>query len=460
MSDEQPQQQPEPPASPPPARAEVRWEAGSEAIHPALDFDPVRRVAFVTLPLSLRDGGSAPQGAGNMGRARPYLIASGNGFRNCLPLELTGLELETEPVFLNGRTRWPQERLKSFLEYREAPPSIHEIYARLVTLFEKYLEFGNTTESKAIALWTMMTYVHPLFPAVPYAKLEGPRGSGKSKLCTLIANTAFNAVYASSLTPAAVFRIVHGSRSTLVGDEMEGLARNPQMTTLLNAGYKRGSFVVRAGAKGQLASFDSFSPKVLASIEPVSDTLASRTIMIRLAPGRDASRSRLAVTEDGEDWGGLRAGLYAWALTGWEAVIATPKPEIPGLANRAVELWSPLLTLAAAIEPHSPGLVRELADYAARSVAPAVPTVALSDQDRLLVAALTRLTATGTVAEVSTVDILAVMRTVDAAAVLPNTQAIGFALERLRAFRSRRHTAAGRRFVLDGTRIAELASQV
>lgn len=456
MSDEQPQQQQQTPASP--ARAEVRWEAGSEAIHPALDFDPARRVAFVTLPLNLRDGGPAPRGT--LARARPYIIAVGSGFRNCLPLEMTGLELETEPVFIEARTRWPQERLKAFLEYRESPPTIHDVYTRLLGVFEKYLEFGSPTEAKTVTLWTMMTYLHPLFPAVPYVKLEGPRGSGKSKLCTLLANTAFNACYASSLTPAAVFRIVHGSRSTLIGDEMEGLARNPQMTTLLNAGYKRGSFVVRAGAKGQLASFDSFSPKVLASIEPVSDTLASRTILIRLAPGRDASRSRLAVTEESEPWGELRANLYAWALTGWETIINAPKPEVAGIANRAVELWTPLLILAGVIEPHNTGLVKELTDYAARTVAPVVPVLALSDQDRLLVTALTRLTASGATAEVSTADILAAMRSVDVNATLPNTQAIGFSLERLRVYRARRHTAAGRRFQLDTNRIADLGGRL
>lgn len=454
MQEQEPQQPPAPPAeSTHPPRAEVRWETGGEAIHPALDFDITRRVAFVTVPLTLAQARGGTSGT----RVSPYLIAVGPGFKNCLALELTGLELTTQPVFIQDRSRWPQARLKAFLENREPAPEIDDVYDRLTGLFDKYIQFCDPTEHKVCALWVMMSYVHPIFPALSYLKLSGPAGAGKSKLCTLIAHTAFNAVYASSLTPAAVFRIVHGSRATLVGDEMEGLARNPQMTTLLNAGYKRGSFVVRAGAKGQLASFDSFSPKVLASIENVSDTLASRTIVIRLAPGKDPNRSRLAVTEDSDDWGGTRAGLYAWALTRWGDVLAAAKPEVPELSNRAAELWAPLLALASLIETKRPGLLKELTTYAAKTVAPVVPQIVLSEQEKFLVTALTRLSASGPSAEISTTDILNAMRTIDPAAPLPSTQALGFTLERLRLFRSRRHTAAGRRFTIDQTRLAELA---
>ena len=170
MRTEEPTQQ-APPSAPQPARAEVRWEAGIQAIHPALDFDSARRVAFVTLPLSLREGAPAQRGARQVARASPYLIAVGPGFRNCLPLALTGLELETEPVFVNAaHSRWPQERLKVFLEYREEPPAIHGVYDRLLALFDKYVQFGDVAEPKICALWTMMTHVHPLFAAVPYVK--------------------------------------------------------------------------------------------------------------------------------------------------------------------------------------------------------------------------------------------------------------------------------------------------
>ncbi len=460
MREQEDSPQPTQPSAPSPPRSEVRWEAGCAAIHPALDCEPTRRVAFVTLPLLLRDGGPAPRNGSPIVRARPYLIAVGPGFRNCLPLELTGLELATEPVFVETRSRWPQEKLKAFLENREAPPAIHDVYTGLVSLYERYLEFGIATEAKVCALWTMMTYTHPLFSAVPYLKLEGPRGSGKTKLASIVAHLSFNAVFASSLTPAAVFRIVHGSRSTLVGDEMEGLARNPQMTTLLNSGYKAGSFVIRAGAKGQLASYDSFSPKVLASIEPVSDTLASRAILIRLERGRDAARSRLAVTEDSDDWGGLRAGLYAWALTAWESLLSGTTQEIPGVGNSAAELWAPLMTIAAAIEPKNPGLVQELAAYASRTVAPAVPAPSFTPPERTVISVLARLGQNGRPQEMSTIEILAAVGPQEVQALGLSPNALGGVMRRWRLFTARRHCADGQRYVVDWGKVAELGVHI
>lgn len=451
------EEQPPVPSRPAPA-SEVAWSAQlGRPLHPMLDFDIERRIAVVCLPLALRNGEATGQ-CGRSAQAKPYLIVVGDGFKNCVPLELAAISLETEPVFIEQRSRWPEAELKAFLDGSAAAPSGADVFDSIVDLLAKYIDLPEPAEVKTVALFVMMSYLHPLFPTLPYLKLEGQRASGKTRLATIIAMLAHNSLHTSSLTPASIFRVSQGTRCTLIADEMEGLAKNKQLSMLLNAGYKRGAVVVRAGTKGRLELFQSFGPKVIASIEPLNEVLASRTLLVRLTPTGDVAKARRAVTESGEDWGELRSMLYAWALTSWSGVMGATIPEVAGISNRVAEIWLPLLQVASSLETQRPGLLQELTTYAARSVAPALPALAYSAHERLVIGALVRLAQAGRPQELTPAAILAAVTSQNPGAGLPTTNGLGVILRRLRLFSSRRHAADGQRYVVDWPRVIELGS--
>jgi|CXWL01.1.fsa_nt_gi hypothetical protein len=451
-----PPQQPSPPAAEP--RQEVAWGQTDRPIHPAIDFDRERGIAFVTLPLMMRDGEQGSTGKKGASKTKPYLIAVGPNFRNCVPLELAALEFESEPVFLEARSRWAEAELHSFLACKRPVPSAGAVYTDMLKTLTRYVEFSRPEDAAVLSLYVMMTYVAYAMDSVPYIKLEGVKGSGKTKTCSILSRLAFNAVFTSSLTPAAVTRCVDGTRGALCCDEMEGLSSNGQFSQLLNGGYRRGGLVIRAGAKGQLNVFSSFGPKILASIEPLNPVLASRTILITLSPAADQTKARTAVTDSSDDWPRLRGMLYEWSLTDWKRVVETPVPEMPALANRGAELWGTILQLAAATGVT--GLVEQLGAYATRSTTPAIPAAILNSLERLLVAGLASLPPVARSTDMATPEIMAAMRAVDGNRPPPSPQALGLALDRLRLYVTRRHTATGRRFTLDWNRITELANAI
>ncbi len=453
MTPEQPAQAPpqSPPTLPPAPRAEVQWEVGGKSIHPVLDFDLERRLAFVCVPLPLREG----EGNGKTRQSKPYLVVTGPGFKNLVPLELANIPLDAEPVFIEPTSRWPQSHLRSFLDGTAPAATGAEVFSALVDVIGRYVDTADPVHNKLLGLFVMMSYIFPAFPTVCYLKLSGPRASGKTRLASILSMVCHNALHTSSLTPASIFRVTQGTRCTLIADEMEGLGTNSQLSTLLNGGYKRGAMVVRAGTKGKLDLFQSYGPKVIASIEPLNDVLASRTLLVSLTPTKDAAKARLAVTEASEDWGRLRSQLYSWAMTHWHDAATVVLPESAGISNRLAELWAPLLSIAATLEPQKQGLVAELVGYAARSMAPTVPRHSFTEAEQAVLGALARLAGQGRPAELTPAAILAAAAGIPGAAGL-TTNGLGTILRRWELFRSRRHASDGQRYGIDWGRVVEL----
>jgi hypothetical protein len=109
---------------------------------------------------------------------------------------------------------------------------------------------------------------------------------------------------------------------------------------------------------GHAVRFSSWCPKVIAAIGHLHPTLASRCIVIRMqrkAPGEECERlKRLEATEFKRK--------CAWFVADHAEAIARAEPEIPrGLANRAADVWEPLLVLADLAGGAWPNLAREAA---------------------------------------------------------------------------------------------------
>lgn len=456
MSEEQPQSTPPPqPAQRPPA-TEVAWsqDAMGAPIHPMLSIDTHRRAAFVCLPLPMREGERG--GGGIRSVTKPYLVMIAPGMRQLIPLELTAIPLEMEPVFADNESRWPLRQLEAFLRGTEAPPQLAEVFTEVNGIVDKYLDMADPAESKIVALYVLLSYIFPLFSGgLPFLKLQsaGP-GSGKTKLCSIIAHLGFNSVLTSSVSAAAIYR-VGSSRCLLLLDEAEDLKTS--MATILNASYRKGSSVLRAGAKGRLERFALWGPRVISSLRPLPDSVASRCIMIKMSPSRDATKGRLNVTDTSEDWPGARSRIYSALLSRWPEIDTALEPKVAALSNRTAEIWTPLLQIATAIEPQSPGLIKELSEYCARSAAPLVPPPSFSEAERTVIAVLARFGEQGRPVELTPAEIMTAAAGMPGATGL-TVNGLGVIVKRWRLLTARVHRAAGNIYQVDWARVAELAA--
>lgn len=276
---------------------------------------------------------------------------------------------------------WTAGSRRAWLEGRNAPDPAH-VFEGVCEQIARFLDFPADIAVGAtgtLALWVFMSYLYPVFDAVPYLYVGGPLASGKSRLFEVLARLVFRPLSSSSLTGPALFRTLHDRGGTLLLDEAERL-RYPgpeqgELLAMLLAGYKRGGQAIRLEPVGdtfRTVSFDVYGPKALACVAGLPPALASRCItlrMFRAAPLSPKPRRRIDAEPD--TWRRLRDDLHALALSNGPAWLTLPdRADVcPSMPGRAYELWQPLLALAAYLEDHgAAGLLALMQKYALDSI--------------------------------------------------------------------------------------------
>lgn len=218
--------------------------------------------------------------------------------------------------------------------------------------------------AEALALWSLHTYAFHLRDVTTYLGIESPeKRCGKTTLLSVLQQLVQRPISASNISSPALYRVIQETRPTLLIDEADTLlAGNDELRGILNAGYTRSTaFVVRVGHGGQarkdadtpetglrpggsqLLRFSCWCPKAIAAIGTLPETLADRSIVLRMkrkTPNEQSERLRRLET------GNVRRCCARFVLD-HATQIATGQPEVPPeLHDRAADIWEPLLLLA------------------------------------------------------------------------------------------------------------------
>ncbi|PIY57367.1 MAG: hypothetical protein CO088_01525 [Candidatus Yonathbacteria bacterium CG_4_9_14_0_8_um_filter_46_47] len=170
------------------------------------------------------------------------------------------------------------------------------LYYEVRAFIDKYVQLSDEFLS-VVAVYTMMTWVYDQFRSVPYLRVTGLWGSGKSRLLTVAGNLCYKTVMAGgSISNAALFRTLDLLNPTLVFDEAElGEKESTEMRMVLRQGYSAGTPVSRmeksADGKMYIQTFDVFGPKIIASLARFQDVaLESRCLTGWMPPHMDSGR--------------------------------------------------------------------------------------------------------------------------------------------------------------------------
>jgi len=255
-----------------------------------------------------------------------------------------------------------------------------ELYNEVLGIFKKYVWLKHEDDFHLLTAFTMGTYVHQLVDAYPFLWLHGNKASGKSTILEILESMAFNALKSSNISPAALARIVDSLRPTILVDEAEQLAnyKNPSMIELsciLNDSYKRGGKVHRvAGDRTNMhvESKATYSPKVIASIKHIGQTLASRTIQIDMvSPGkiklREIKNHKLDLYRDSRElFKQVRNKLHCWKFQWFDALKThyetslVQMSTIEDMDGRELELWAPLMSIAQLVDGNDSAVTEQL----------------------------------------------------------------------------------------------------
>jgi hypothetical protein len=270
------------------------------------------------------------------------------------------------------------EALKAWTE-NPTPPDSHELYEDLKTTLQFYIELPQYSYG-LISAWIIGTYFYRAFPCYPYISFLGPKETGKSNTLECLKNLCFNAVK-TKLTPASLGDTADSLRGTILIDQAHNL--EGELKEILVDGYKKGGGkrrVIDISNNGRkVIEFDSYCPKVFASLEPLPDDLADRTFTINMAP---ASNIYPSPSASKRDWRQIRTDMVRLMLTTYWEVNSLIDEMAEAEGNRFGELWLPIGAILKLVEADETE-IREIKDYCQRQHS--LVRYELSEWDSILV---------------------------------------------------------------------------
>ena len=172
---------------------------------------------------------------------------------------------------------------------------LKEVFHKIRSIIHSYMDIPEQ-HSLLIALWIIGTYWHKQFESYPFLFINAMRGSGKTRLCKIIQNLAWNGTLTNNISEAVLFRTA--SNHTIIIDECEQIGNKEKNTLreLLQGAYKKGSNVKRMKKKGEeqvVEEFLLYTPVAIANIWGMEGVLGDRCIPIILEKSVDLHKTTL-----------------------------------------------------------------------------------------------------------------------------------------------------------------------
>jgi hypothetical protein len=233
--------------------------------------------------------------------------------------------------------------------------ALGDALAAVEVFLRRFVVFGREESVVAIVLWIAHTYAVASADATPYLAATSPeKGAGKTRLLECLGLLAHGRPNIFIIpTAATIFRMLEADPETpLLLDELDAVFgdrsdKYEAVRVLINAGHRRGATVPRTVSKGTkhtVQFFPVFGPKVLAAIGKLPDTVADRSIPIRMTKRKPS--------EVVEKFRHARASREAEPIALALAAAITSMPpareaNVPDeLPDRAADAWEPLIAIA------------------------------------------------------------------------------------------------------------------
>lgn len=286
-----------------------------------------------------------------------YQVESG---RTALVEWRDGQPVDRDAVDLpDGRRAVPYSASNNLLTHRVVllPSAIGDYDSETALLEEvssfihRYVDVSPTFEQVA-AHYALFTWIYDAFKEVPYLRVRGDFGSGKSRFLLTVGALCYKPIMASGAsTISPLFRTLDAFRGTLVLDESDFRLSDErvEIVKILNNGNAAGFPVLRSeltpAREYNPRAFHVFGPKIIASRRNFTDTaLESRCITEELDGHRLRSEIPLNLPDsfDGEATA-LRNKLLRFRFQNVHKARDLNALRGGGLEPRIVQIFSPLL---------------------------------------------------------------------------------------------------------------------
>jgi hypothetical protein len=275
-----------------------------------------------------------------------------------------------------------------------APVQVSDLLNDIEGVIQRHVIL-NEHAAAALAVWVLHTYVFEMRDTVAYVAIESPeKRCGKTTLLSVLAAMACKPLIASNITVGALFRSVHTCSPTLFIDEADTfMAGNGTMRGIINSGNtRRTAYVLRLshakqhhsakepsphpdpipshpmGAEREqqanayllnhsntirqspveytntgLKKYSCWCPKVIAMIGQVPDTIADRSIVVKMARKLTTETCAPLSELQTDD---IKAKCMRFGLDMAQHIAEAGKIRGGGLNDRAADTFDPLFVIA------------------------------------------------------------------------------------------------------------------
>lgn len=228
-------------------------------------------------------------------------------------------------------------------------PLLDEIEA----VWRRHVVFTTDHEAVLLALWTAHTYVYRKMDFTPYVRLTSAEPAcGKTRVLEVAKAMASRAEMSANISAAILYRLIEARHPTMLVDETDTIygktvtEQGDALRSVLNSGYSSSGRAHRMGKEGGqqvFEEFSTFSPKMLAGLNPLPDAVETRCIPIRLRRRLESEIiEKWRSTKKWKELAPLRDQLRRWSYIEMPVEAALPE----GLSDRQEDIIEPLMALA------------------------------------------------------------------------------------------------------------------
>lgn len=246
----------------------------------------------------------------------------------------------------------------------------------------RFVSFSDPAQPIAITLWIAHTHAYERAEASPilWIRSVAPE-SGKTRLLETIEALVPRPWVDIRPSEAVLYRRTHRDHPTVLLDEIDAVFKDKSnqfegLRAYLNAGNRRGVTVSRWNqARNDLDSFEVYTPKAIAGLGSVPDTVATRAIPIVMQRRTKSEPIERLRARKARELGHPLRDALAVHVRALES-LNLPDEALPeALGDRQQDSWEPLLAIADAAGGEWPEQARRAA------IALHVGTDAADEQD-------------------------------------------------------------------------------
>jgi hypothetical protein len=251
-----------------------------------------------------------------------------------------------------------------------ADPVETDELVRMCIRFSQRFWSGPEEFHVVAARYALLTWCYERFSDIPYLRVLGPGGTGKSRFLDVMRALCRRSRLMVSPTSPITYRTIEESRPTLILEEATDMSS--MIFEILRAGMQKGRTVSRCEGEGRKVRkhYDTFGPKVVAAYHRYPDVPLEQRLITHFTAGygrEDGVPIRLGTRQaEFDSLGlGLRNMLLRWRFDNLLKV-KDDGSLIEGLSDRANQVAGALLCLTPPGE-HRDAIVQYVQDASART---------------------------------------------------------------------------------------------